>query len=183
MSITTGKGDNGLTGVMFNRKVPKYHPNVEACGAVDELTSALGVVRAHCSVQKINEQIFSIQNDLIGLMGELATLPQDIDLYRSSGFKTLKPEDAERLHNWINEYSKEIEKMQGWAIPGESRIAAFIDLARTICRRAERRICALKQDAKDFNPSIIVYLNRLGDLLWLMARIVEKEEKASSKTQ
>lgn len=174
MSITTGKGDDGTTVLMFNRRVPKWHPNVEACGAVDELNAALGVVRAFCKDNKVKEQIFSIQNDLIGLMGELATLEEDIELYRSSGFKTLKKEDAERLHNWINEYSKEIERMQGWAIPGESNVSAFLDVARTTCRRAERIVCFLKKEIKNFNPSIIVYLNRLSDLLWLMARHIEK---------
>lgn len=174
MSITTKKGDDGTTGLMFNRKVPKYHPNVEACGSVDELNAALGLVRAHCKNKAINEQIYSIQNDLIGLMGELATLSEDIELYRSSGFRTLKDGDADRLHKWIDEYSEEIKKMQGWAIPGESKVSAFLDLARTICRRAERRVCLLKKETKNLNPSIVIYLNRLGDLLWLMARIVEK---------
>ncbi|MCX7872412.1 MAG: cob(I)yrinic acid a,c-diamide adenosyltransferase [Verrucomicrobiae bacterium] len=175
MSITTGKGDDGTTCVMFNRRVPKWHPNVEACGTVDELSAALGVVRSMCRSKEMKERIFQIQNDLIGLMGELATLPQDMEVYQSSGFKCLKKEDAERLYDWIKEYSKEIDGLRGWAIPGETKLSAAIELARAICRRAERRVCFLQRRSKNFNQAIIVYLNRLGDLLWLMARITERK--------
>lgn len=180
MAITTGKGDDGTTCVMFNRRVPKWHPNVEACGTVDELSAALGVARSISKNKNLNERIFEIQNDLIGLMGELATLSQDVELYRSSGFKCVKKEDADRLHNWINEYTKEIDGFHGWAIPGETPLSAALEMARAICRRAERRVCFLQKRSKNFNPAIIVYLNRLGDLLWLMARVAEKSRRKRS---
>ena len=118
MSIATKKGDWGMTSLLFNRRVSKCDPRVEACGAVDELNAALGLARATIGTEK--------------------------------------------------------GRVRGWALPGESLPSAALDMARTICRRAERRVCALHEARLLANGEIIVYLNRLSDWLWLLARSVEQ---------
>jgi len=172
MSIVTRTGDLGSTTLMYQRRVPKDHPRVEACGTVDELTSALGVARALLE-QAPGEKILAIQKDLIALMGELATAAEDLPRYLADGFARLGPGQTARLEQQIRELESAGTSFHGWAIPGESPGSAALDLARTMARRAERRVCAVQAGGDVGNPEVIVYLNRLSDLLWLMARAVD----------
>ncbi len=174
MSIVTRTGDSGRTALMYNRRVPKDHPRVEACGTVDELNAALGLARALAGQSQAAESLLALQNDLVGLMGELATAMEDLPRYVRDGFKQLTPDLTARLEQHIRELESEGEKFQGWATPGGSEASARLDLARTIARRAERRVCALQEAGELGHSEIIVYLNRLSDLLWLMARAAER---------
>jgi cob(I)alamin adenosyltransferase len=178
MSIATKTGDTGTTGLMFNRRISKCHPRVEAYGCVDELNAALGMARAGADLELLHQRLLSIQKDLFLLMGELATDPQDLDRYLQSGAKRIAPDGIAKLDGWIQELEKPQPNLRGWAVPGANANSAALDLARTICRRAERRVCALQEAGALPNPAVIIYLNRLSDLLWLFARSVEAPPSA-----
>ena len=179
MSIATRTGDTGTTGLMYNRRVSKCHPRVEAYGSVDELNAALGLARASASHSFISENILSVQQDLVILMGELATDTGDLGRYVKDGFKLVSAELTNKLDQLVHEIEGQNVSFKGWATPGASVHSAALDLARTACRRAERRACALQEADQLRNPEIIVYLNRLSDTLWLMARWVETNLTAS----
>jgi cob(I)alamin adenosyltransferase len=173
MSIVTRTGDAGTTGLMYNRRVSKGHPRVEACGSVDELNSALGLARAVAVQDSVREPLQAVQRDLVTIMGELATLPEDLERYVQDGFARVTPALTAHLDQWVQTLESNQVAFKGWATPGASTSAAALDVARTVCRRAERRVCALHEAAQLQNSEIIVYLNRLSDALWLMARWVE----------
>jgi len=172
MSIATKKGDTGTTALMFNRRVSKCHPRVEACGNVDELSSALGVARASTRDPFFQTTLEEVQKDLIILMGELATLETDMELYIKSGFPRIDIRQTEKMDALVQQLERE-QQVKGWALPGANALSAYLDLARTICRRSERGICSLADGGTLDNRCIIIYLNRLGDVLWLLARKAE----------
>jgi len=178
MSIVTRTGDSGTTALMFGRRVPKHHPRVEACGAVDELNTALGLARAMAAEPFVSDPLRAIQRDLIVLMGELGVLPVDLPRYVKDGFALVKPAMTAKLDALVQEIEAQRVHFDGWATPGGSKSSAALDVARTVCRRAERRVCALKKSGRPVNPEMLIYLNRLGDLLWLFARWVEKHSGA-----
>jgi cob(I)alamin adenosyltransferase len=173
MSIVTKTGDDGTTALMFGRRVPKTHPRVEACGAVDELNAALGMARAGLRNGFIHDNLQLIQKDLIALMGELGLMPDDLPRYTKDGFPSVTPSMTARLDALVKEVEPHLGKLKGWATPGSVPLSAALDMARTVCRRAERRVCALGEPGAPAHPEIVVYLNRLGDLLWLLARRAE----------
>jgi len=158
---------------MFNRRVSKCDARVEACGTVDELNAALGMARALGQDAQARDGIASIQRDLITLMGELATTVEDFKKYVQSGYPAMSAALTARLDEWIKELEAHQPEFHGWATPGENPSSAALDVARTICRRAERRVCALQEAGQLQNPESIIYLNRLSDLLWLLARNAE----------
>ena len=174
MSIVTKTGDQGTTALMYNRRVAKNHPRVEAYGTVDELNAALGLARATTSQDFARGCLASVQQDLITLMGELATSTEDLARYVKDGYVLVRPEMTARLENVVAQIEAQNVKFSGWAVPGGNISAAALDVARTVCRRAERCVCALHQKDQPQNPEIIVYLNRLSDLLWLLARWEEQ---------
>ena len=181
MSIVTKTGDWGTTGLMYNRRVSKCHPRVEAYGAVDEVNAALGAAKAIAGDAFIRERILSIQEDLVIVMGELATSVDDLARYLKDGFKLVTNELTSRLDRWVQEIEAQEISFQGWATPGATPCAAMLDMARTTCRRAERRVCALHESDELQNREILIYLNRLSDLLWLFARWVEIRKKNSDE--
>ncbi len=173
MSITTKTGDQGTTGLMYRRRAPKCHPRLEACGTVDELNAALGLARATAPADGAGALLLSIQKDLVTLMGELATAAQDAPRYAADGHPLVTPASTARLDQAAQALEAARVCPGDWVMPGASLHGASLDLARTVCRRAERRVCSLQQAGELPNPEIIVYLNRLSDLLWLLARSVE----------
>lgn len=175
MSIATRTGDTGSTGLMYNRRVSKCHPRVEAYGTVDELNSALGLARALTRHSFIRDALLPIQRDLVTVMGELATAVDDLPRYVADGFPTVTPSLTEKLDALVTEIESQQVTFHGWATPGGTSDAAALDVARTTARRAERRVCALQEADQLRNPEIIVLLNRLSDLLWLMARWAENK--------
>jgi cob(I)alamin adenosyltransferase len=173
MSIVTRTGDNGTTGLMFGKRVPKSDARVEAYGAVDELNAALGLARV--SAQKGDQDaLLKIQEQLIGLMGELATVPEDLERYQAGAYGRIVPEDVQKLEVQIMDLEKTPLQLRGWALPGANPAAAALDFARTVCRRAERRVCLLLEGRQIQNAQLVIYLNRLADLLWLLARRAER---------
>ena len=162
--------------MMYNRQVSKCHPRVEAYGAVDELNAALGLARAAAEHDLLRERVASLQKDLVLLMGELATAMEDLPRYVKDGHSLVTPVLTATLEKWIKELEAANVPAKGWATPGANTASASLDLARTICRRAERRVCALQEASQLDNPEIVIYLNRLSDLLWLLARWVEAKQ-------
>jgi cob(I)alamin adenosyltransferase len=178
MSIVTKTGDQGETSLMYGRRVPKDDPRVEAYGAVDELTAALGIARAICDDKFVAEQIFAVQKDLINVMGELSTLPEDRQRYAKDGFKVTEAQIVDRVTVVIVDLEKDKSLYpKDWVIPGANAVSAALDFARVTCRRAERRVGTLK----DPNPEILRYLNRLSDLCWILGRATEALSKNSDK--
>lgn len=175
MSIATRTGDSGSTGLMYNRRVSKAHPRVEAYGTVDELNAAIGMARVAAPMAEINEPLLAIQKDLVTLMGELATAVDDLPRYVKDGFLLVEASMTARLDAWVLEIESQKVSFKGWATPGNIPASAPFDLARTICRRAERRVVALHEAGQLENAEIIIYLNRLADLLWLFARWLETQ--------
>jgi cob(I)alamin adenosyltransferase len=176
MSISTKRGDGGQTELMFGRRVSKADQRVAANGAVDELNAALGLVRvADCSPMVSGEMVPSLQADLIVLMGELATDLADLPRYIESGFTQISAGMVDRLGAEVDRIERDfVIKFKGWALPGDSGSsgAAHLDMARTICRRAEREVVVLAIE----NAEVVRFLNRLSDLLWLMARVESMPE-------
>jgi len=182
MSIATRTGDAGTTGLMYNRRVSKCHPRVEAYGSVDELNAALGLARATAEHSFVQDNLLTVQKDLVTVMGELATQTDDLARYVKDGFKLVTADLTSKLDQLVHEIEAQNVSFKGWATPGANMNSAALDLARTACRHAERRACALHEDNQLHNPEIIVYLNRLSDTLWLLARWVETQHAARSNS-
>jgi cob(I)alamin adenosyltransferase len=174
MSIVTKTGDEGETSLMYGRRLPKNNPRSEAYGAVDEFTAALGLARANCNDKFVSEQILAVQKELINVMGELSTLPEDRERYVKDGFHIVDANMVDRVGGVIIDLEKDKSVYpKDWVIPGANPVSAALDLARTICRRAERHVATLK----DPNPEILRYLNRLSDFCWILARAIEAGSK------
>ena len=173
MSIVTKGGDQGTTTLMYNRRVSKCHPRVEAYGAVDELNAAIGLARAATQDGVLRDNLAATQQNLVRLMGELATAGEDLPRYVKDGHSLVTPALTSSLEKWITKLEAAKVPAKGWAMPGANTASAALDLARTVCRRAERRACALHDSGQLHNAEIVVYLNRLSDLLWLLARQAE----------
>jgi cob(I)alamin adenosyltransferase len=174
MSIATKTGDKGTTALMFGRRVPKTDARVEAYGTVDELNAALGMVRAGVQEPFIAEPVFSIQKELVTLMGELAVADEDRERYAKGGYEFVTAAMVDRLTALVDDIEQNHKlSFKRWATPGATLGSAALDVARTVCRRAERRVAALVEMNVPVNPEIIRYLNRLSDLCWLYARWIE----------
>lgn len=178
MSIATRTGDSGTTGLMYNRRVPKSHPRVEAYGAVDETNSAMGMARATATDAFVSANLLAIQKDLVTIMGELATAKEDIERYTKDGYPRVTQELTAKLDALVKTIEDQSVTFKGWATPGMTVNSAALDVARTACRRAERRVFALHEAGEIRNDEILVFLNRLSDLLWLFARWVETKAES-----
>jgi cob(I)alamin adenosyltransferase len=175
MSIATKTGDAGETSLMYGRRVSKTNARVDAYGCVDELSAALGLARAASTDPLLSEQILFAQKELITVMGELATAPEDLERYVKDGFHLTTSAMVDRLTASVDDLEKnKLHPFKGWAVPGTTADSAALDFARTVCRRAERRVAALTTGAENFNAEILRYLNRLSDLCWLLARYAEQ---------
>jgi cob(I)alamin adenosyltransferase len=164
--VYTRAGDGGETSLVGGRRVSKSSLRVDAYGDVDELSSVIGLARASIDDQQIDETLGLIQNDLFTLGADLAS-PFDVDVPRIEGFFIKK------LEGLADEYLKELEPLKEFILPGGSRGGAALHLARTVARRAERRAVALSETEK-LNPATIAYLNRLSDLLFILARATNR---------
>ena len=180
-SIATRTGDDGTTGMLFGQRVSKDHPQIEAVGAFDELNVAIGFAKAFCSDPTRRHELESIQGDLINLMGELACAQSDAERYVSSKFGKLTESDLARLDAMLAKIESRNVPTDGWATPGASLPAVALDLARTAARRAERRLVSVAAIGRIVRPVVGHYVNRLSDLLWLMARDASRPVAAQHK--
>ena len=166
--IYTKTGDQGETALGDGTRVPKNHPRVAAYGTVDELNSVLGVLLAQIPALPEAGLIRGIQNDLFDVGADLC-LPQSASRPSKPPLR-VRPEQAERLEKAIDGLNANLAPLTSFVLPGGQPAAAWCHLARTVCRRAEREVVALSQ-AEAINPQIVIYLNRLSDLLFVLARI------------
>jgi len=177
MSIATKTGDAGTTALMFGRRVSKCDARVEAYGTVDELNATLGLARAFgADLVWLQEIVTPVQKDLVVLMGELATHPDDLERYTRAGFHRVTATFSGRMDEWVGQFEAAGISYRGWATPGGTRVSAALDVARTVCRRAERQVCALQEQQQLGNSEVLIFLNRFSDLLWLMARRADSGE-------
>ncbi|MDR1383831.1 MAG: cob(I)yrinic acid a,c-diamide adenosyltransferase [Planctomycetaceae bacterium] len=186
MSIYTRTGDNGTTSILSGERVSKASPEIDAGGSIDELSAFLGLVRAEKSREE--SLIFDIQKTLLIIGGELAKLSLWENNRLNSTAARITSEHVQRLEQEIDRVSSTLPPFHGFAIPGENRVSALLHVARTVCRRAERSLVrwdAIKQheyatqndvepkpnsDSSPMIPPLILqYLNRLSDLLFVLA--------------
>lgn len=179
--IYTRRGDAGDTGLFGGGRVPKDHRRVEAYGAVDELSAVLGVAIASLRDPDIEEGLRSVQEDLFALGAHLATPPTASgDVHPS--LPPLPSSRVEALESWIDRSEDALTPLRAFILPGGSPGGAALHLARTVCRRAERRVVTLAkggEGAGDVDPDIVVYLNRLSDLLFVLARLANHRAGAA----
>jgi cob(I)alamin adenosyltransferase len=172
MKIYTRTGDDGETGLFGGGRVSKDHPRVQAYGDVDELNAALGLARAVEIMPRIDEVLVPIQRDLFSLGALLATpAPEKVKHYlEKARIDEVRVEELERA---IDDGEKEVEPLRAFVLPGGTPKSAALHLARTICRRAERHVIALRRETE--LPQIVIrYLNRLSDLLFVLARVANR---------
>jgi len=180
-SISTRTGDDGTTGLLYGRRLPKDHPQIEAMGSLDEFNAALGLAKATSTDAGRKAAIERIQHDLVALMGEIACVEADEPRHAVARFAKVVEADLARIDAAVAAIEAKEVKSDGWATPGATHHAAALDLARTAARRAERRVVALSRYVKTVRPLLLQYLNRVSDLLWLMAR--EAEDPAGKARQ
>lgn len=172
-SIATRTGDDGTTALLYGQRVSKDHPQIETIGNLDELSAALGLAKAHCPVADRRAELERVQKELVALMGEVVCAESDTERYEKSKFEKLDEAALARLDAGVAAIEAQNVKFDGWATPGANLHAATLDQARTIARRAERRMIALAAHGRTLRPLLVQYVNRLSDLLWLMARQAE----------
>jgi cob(I)alamin adenosyltransferase len=165
VKIYTRTGDDGSTGLIGPGRVSKSAPRVEAYGSVDELNAALGVVRALDRERWLDAELSAVQSRLFNLAAELATpAPEHV-----ARLERLVDADVTALEGWIDRLDADLPPLASFIVPGGSALAAELHRARTVCRRSERRVVALNT-VEALEPRLAVYLNRLADLLFVMAR-------------
>lgn len=168
MSVATKTGDKGETSLLSGERVPKDDLRVESYGSVDELNSFLGDAKHYVGIKEITEIIEDIQTDLFRVCAELAD--------NSGKFEdVIKKSEVDKIGMILNKIESGV-KLTGFVIPGNSPGSAKLDVCRSVCRRAERRIITLNREFQ-INPHLIQYINRLSDLLFIMARSIEKPKR------
>jgi cob(I)alamin adenosyltransferase len=165
MKIYTRTGDDGTTGLLGPGRVGKHEPRVESYGAVDELNASLGAARALDTARWLETELSTIQSRLFNLGAELATV-EPAALVK---LERISDADVSALEGWIDARELDLPPLRRFILPGGSPLAAELHRARTVCRRAERRVVALAQQ-ESIEPRLLHYLNRLGDLLFVLAR-------------
>lgn len=166
MSVYTKTGDKGTTGLYTGERVAKDSTRVEAYGNVDEINSALGLARVWCEKAEVREEVFHLQKLLMLIMAELASLKES-PVY-------ITAEHVQKLEAAIDKFDQQLPPLSSFLIPGESRGGAFLDLARTTTRRAERQVWRLYKQEK-VSELLIIALNRLSDLCFMLMRFEEQE--------
>lgn len=167
MKIYTKTGDAGETGLPGGIRLPKDAGVPECCGTVDELNSTLGLVRACTLPADIDQLLQRIQSQLFDLGAEVARQGA-----ASQGMPTIGPEHIRIMEEAIDRYDAELPQLTNFILPGGTPAAAGLHFARTVCRRAERRLVTLRREVPALSPQLVIYLNRLSDLLFVLARVV-----------
>jgi len=190
-AVATRKGDDGTTGLLYGgARIPKDDLRTEAYGTIDETVAALGLARAHLGLKDslgvlsvefgdLPDLILRIQRELFVAGAELATNPDAWDRLED-GRTRVSAEMVESLETVLRDLEDHVEMPREFVVPGETPTSAALEVARTTCRRAERRAVALGREGLIPGPHLLPYLNRLADLLWVMARAAEQAESRSA---
>jgi len=168
MSIATTHGDSGQTGLAGGVRVSKADLRVEAYGSVDELNATLGFARSICHHKEICTWTEEIQRTLFRVGGALATPPEN-----QKNAPVISLEDVDALTKLVHRIEATEGILSDWSLPGAHTESAAYEIARTVCRRAERNAVRLSENGVEVKPEIIAYLNRLSDLIWLFGRLIE----------
>lgn len=169
MGIYTKKGDKGKTSLFDNKRVFKDNIRVESYGTIDELNSFIGLAKNYVQEQNMYNSLQEIQNKLFTVASYLATEDEGKVKFH------IEEKDIEDLEALVDEYMEKSKDSKGFIVPGTNKKSAYLHVARTVCRRGERRIVSLAQEAS-IDPLIVKYVNRLSDTLYAMARYLEDEE-------
>lgn len=171
MSIATKRGDGGETSLAGGTRISKSSLQMEACGSIDELNAQIGFARSICDDAPIGTLLKEIQRELFVVGGELVTPPD-----------TLGRTPARVTDAMVDRLTAEVDRIEAidgvlndWSLPGELPAASALDVARTVCRRAERAAVRLAESGVVVEPPLLAYLNRLSDLLWLLGRLLERQ--------
>jgi cob(I)alamin adenosyltransferase len=190
-AVATGRGDDGTTGLLFGgERVFKDDPRTEAYGAIDEAVAALGLARAELAMKaqygtlprvldRMPELILRFQRELFVAAAQMATAPGAADRQKA-GETRVSAEMVASLDKLLAETEAAIELPREFVVPGETRLSAALELARTIVRRAERRAVSIRRSDPLPDDQLVPYLNRLADLLWIFARAAEQGESRAS---
>ena len=174
MKIYTKTGDTGETGLYGGTRVPKDALRVEACGTVDELNACIGCVRSQIQDAEIDALLHRIQNELFDIGADLATL----ETHPKAESLRIPPILTAELEREIDRFEERLPALRNFILPGGSVGGAAVHLARTVCRRAERCVVSLTRE-ETVNPEVLIYLNRLSDLLFVLARTVNERSAES----
>ena len=180
MKIYTKTGDTGDTGLFGGGRVPKDDPRVEAYGDVDELNATLGMARAVEPMPRVDDVLVPIQRDLFSIGALLAT-PDLEKMHNHLAKANIDDQRIKGLEHAIDECDNELEPLRAFIIPGGSRKGAVLHVARTVCRRAERRVVRLQREV-EIPSLVVIYLNRLSDLLFVLARVANVRTGAGEVT-
>jgi cob(I)alamin adenosyltransferase len=172
--VYTKYGDRGETSLLYGGRVSKNSVHTEAYGITDEAVSAMGLGRSLTDDQKVKDILRDLQRELFTIAAELATDPEKYELFHQH-FKPVTQEMVDRLETIIDSLEEEFVMPQVFVLPGGSPASSAIDMGRTIIRTAERRVVALAEAGQLTNELILTYLNRLGDLLFVLARYQDRE--------
>jgi cob(I)alamin adenosyltransferase len=175
MSIATKRGDGGQTGLSGGIRVSKTHPRVECYGTIDELISQMGFARSICEDAEVAEKLKTIQRELYKVGSAIATPPES-----KKTPPDITPAMVDALEAEVHRIEAEPGVLADWSLPGGSPDSAALDVARTVCRRAERLATRLVEEGVITNPSILAYINRLSDVLWLFGRLIEARRGVDS---
>ena len=171
--IYTKYGDMGETGLLYGGRISKNDLHTEAYGITDEAVSTMGLARALSQDSRVKDILRELQRELFTVAAELATDPQRYDLFKRH-FKPVTPEMVVSMEELIDTLEGGMEISNAFILPGGSPASAAIDMARSIIRTAERRVVALREEGKLTNMDILRYMNRLGDLLFVLARYEDR---------
>ena len=179
MKIYTRKGDDGTTGLWYGGRRPKSDPRIDSYGTIDEANSALGVARSLCGSDdgELATDILGLQRDLFVAGAELAAAPEAADRLED-GTSRVTADMVAALEPAIDRYMDRVELPPKFVIPGGTPLSGALDLARSILRRAERRVAALDQAGELASPVVLSYLNRAADLVYAMARYADVDDPA-----
>lgn len=176
MSIATKRGDGGQTGLAGGIRVSKSDLRVEAYGTIDELNTVLGFARSICKSPEIPFAVHDIQKTLFRVGSALATPPES-----RKPAPALSAEDVDHLTGMVHSIEAKEGILSDWSLPGAHPESAAFEMARTVCRRAERCIVRLVESGAEIHPQVLPYINRLSDLIWLFARQIELESSVDSR--
>lgn len=179
VKIYTRKGDDGTTSLWYGGRVPKHHGRTEAYGTLDEACSTLGVARALCGPgqEELAADILRLQDDLFVAGAELATSPQATGRLEDGISRTTEAMVTE-LEEGIDRYMARVELPPKFVIPGGNQLSAQLDVARTVIRRAERRVSALAEAGELEGETVVHFLNRASDYAYALARFADVEDPA-----
>ena len=174
MRIYTKRGDSGETGLLYGGRVSKADPRCEAYGALDSAVSAMGLARALCENSRVKEVLLRVQREMFTVGAEVATAPDEYDKLETH-FSVVSEDMVVVVEGLIDEVDAQVELPRAFIVPGGSAGSGALDLARSLLRTAERRVVALGEAGGVGNPNVLRYVNRVSDLLFMLARLEDKD--------